>query len=88
MILQSWQERDENLVSPLFPQKREASDARARVYHEYTTHPPELARRDLERNPLLRSHKRKTSRDQVSSLERQRIHERTRADRKREIELQ
>ena len=39
-------------------------------------------------NPLLRSQKRKTSQDQISSRERQLIHARRRADRKREIGFQ
>ena len=71
--------------------RREASDARARVYHSATEdskHPADLVRRNLVHDTLLRSHKSKASGDQISSRGRQLIHERRRADGKREFEFQ
>ena len=71
---QCWEKRDEHRASPPLMQEREASDARARVYHpsrEDSMHPASWVWRDLVReNCLVRTREKRVENRYVRWLDR------------------
>ena len=82
---------ERSLASPLLTQMRVSSDHRSGAYHssrEGSINPAAWAMGNLLRESILRgSHKRETSREQINSQDRKLIHDKRRADRRREVEV-